>query len=133
MGGCIPPPCKKMAITPNNNDPKEPKLGDFSYISMTNLPYPFWHSKKQKKGFLKSFGYILSVFSKFGFKIASVTIQSKRMQKWYFWSQILFFKKFPMVFWSPTPSYAKNGSNWFLQGGVDNTPHTGSFLSQFKG
>ena len=25
-----------MAITPKNNDPKEPKLYDFSYISMTN-------------------------------------------------------------------------------------------------
>ena len=24
-----------------------------------------------------------------------------------FWSQILFSKKFPMVFWSPTPSYVK--------------------------
>ena len=24
-------PCRKMAITPKNNDPKEPKLRDFSY------------------------------------------------------------------------------------------------------
>ena len=39
--GHIPPPCRKMAITPKNNDPKEPKLRDFSYISMTNPPIPF--------------------------------------------------------------------------------------------
>ena len=29
-----------MAITPKNNDPKESKLCDFSYISMTNPPIP---------------------------------------------------------------------------------------------
>ena len=27
-----------MAITPKNNDPKEPRLRDFSYVSMTNPP-----------------------------------------------------------------------------------------------
>ena len=46
-----PPPTKKMAITPKDNDPKEPKLCDFSFISMTN-PYSFGGSKWQKKGFL---------------------------------------------------------------------------------
>ena len=45
-------PCRKNAITPKNNDPKEPKLHDFSYISMTNPPIPFGGSKWQKKGFL---------------------------------------------------------------------------------
>ena len=35
------PPYRKTAITPKNNDPKEPKLRDFSYISMTNPPIPF--------------------------------------------------------------------------------------------
>ena len=44
-----------MAITPKNNDPKEPKLCDFSYISMTNPPIPFWGLKMAKKGFLKHF------------------------------------------------------------------------------
>ena len=40
-----------MAITKKNNDPKEPKLYDFSYISMTNPPIPFWGLKMAKKGF----------------------------------------------------------------------------------
>ena len=40
-GGSFLPPYRKMAITPKNNDPKEPKLCDFSYISMTNPPIPF--------------------------------------------------------------------------------------------
>ena len=52
--GHIPPPCRKMAITPKNNDPREPKLYNFSYISMT-LPYPFGGSKWQNKGLLKHF------------------------------------------------------------------------------
>ena len=38
---------RKMAITPKNNDSKEPKLYDFSYISMTNPPIPFGGSKWQ--------------------------------------------------------------------------------------
>ena len=46
------PPYRKMAITPKNDDPKEPKLCDFSYISMTNPPIPFWWLKMAKKGFL---------------------------------------------------------------------------------
>jgi len=44
-----------MAITPKNNDPKEPKLRDFSYISMTNPPLPFGGSKWQKRGFYSIF------------------------------------------------------------------------------
>ena len=46
------PPYRKMAITPKNNDPKVPKLCDFSYISMTNPPIPFWGLKMAKKGVL---------------------------------------------------------------------------------
>ena len=56
-GGVFRPPYRKMEITPKNNDPKELKLRDFSYISMTTLPYPFWGSKWQKgvsKAFLLS-------------------------------------------------------------------------------
>ena len=45
-GGRFPPPYRKMAITPKNNDPKELKLRDFSYITMT---------KWRKKGFLEHF------------------------------------------------------------------------------
>jgi len=40
-----------MEINPKNNDPIEPKLFDFSYISMTNPPIPFWGLKIAKKGF----------------------------------------------------------------------------------
>ena len=39
-----------MAITPKNNDPKEPKLCDFFYISMKNPPIPFRGLKMAKKG-----------------------------------------------------------------------------------
>ena len=54
VGGGVfrPPPYRKMAITPKNNDPKEPKLCDFSYISMTNPPKPFCGLKMAKRGFL---------------------------------------------------------------------------------
>ena len=38
-----------MAITPKNNDPKEPKICDFSYILMTNPLIPFWGLKMAKK------------------------------------------------------------------------------------
>ena len=44
-----PTPYRKMAITPKNNDPKEPKLCDFSYISMTNPLISFWGLKMAKK------------------------------------------------------------------------------------
>ena len=44
------PPYQKMAITPKNDDPKEPKLCDFSYISMTKPPIPFLGPKMAKKG-----------------------------------------------------------------------------------
>ena len=50
-GGVI-RPYQKMASTPKNNDPKEPKLCDFSFISMTNPSIPFWGLKMAKKGFL---------------------------------------------------------------------------------
>ena len=46
------PPYRKMAITPKNDDPKEPKLCDFSYILMTNLLIPFFGLKMEKKRFL---------------------------------------------------------------------------------
>jgi len=58
-----------MAITPKNNDPKELKLRDFSYISMTNPPIPFLGLKMAKKGgfreFFFCFGHILSGFFTF--------------------------------------------------------------------
>ena len=46
-----------MALSPKNNDPKEPKLCDFSYISMTNpLPLlPLWGLKRADKGFFIAF------------------------------------------------------------------------------
>ena len=49
------PPYRKMAITPKNDDPKEPKLCDFSYISMTDPPKSFWGLKMAKKGVSKAF------------------------------------------------------------------------------
>ena len=49
------PPYRKMAITPKNDDPKEPKLCDFSYISITNPPIHFWELKMAKKGFFTAF------------------------------------------------------------------------------
>ena len=39
--GCFLPPYRKMAITPKIYDPKEPKLCDFSLISLTNPPMHF--------------------------------------------------------------------------------------------
>ena len=50
--GRLMPPYRKMAIAPKINDLKEPKLRDFSYISMTNPSIPFWGLKMAKKGFL---------------------------------------------------------------------------------
>ena len=44
-----------MAITPKNNDPKELKLRDFSYISMANPPIPFLGLKMAKKGGFRAF------------------------------------------------------------------------------
>ena len=49
------PPCRKMAITPKNIDPTEPKLRDFSYISIKNPPIPFLVLKMAKKGVSKAF------------------------------------------------------------------------------
>ena len=49
------PPYRKMAIISKNNDPKEPKLCDFSYISMTNPPIPFLGLKMVKKGVSRAF------------------------------------------------------------------------------
>ena len=46
---------REMAITPKNNDPKEPKLCDFSYISMTNPLLPLWGLKRADKGFFIAF------------------------------------------------------------------------------
>ena len=54
-GGVFRPPYRKMAITPKNNDPKELKLRDFSYISMTNPPIPFLGLKMAKKGGFRAF------------------------------------------------------------------------------
>ena len=44
-----------MAITPENNDPKELKLRDFSYVSMTNPPITFLGLKMAKKGGFRAF------------------------------------------------------------------------------
>ena len=54
-GGVYHPPYQKMAITPLNSDPKEPKLCDFSYISMTNPPIPFLGLKMARKGVFIAF------------------------------------------------------------------------------
>ena len=53
--GHIPPPCRKMAITPKNNDPREPKLCEFFYISMTIPPIPFLGLKMAQKGGFRAF------------------------------------------------------------------------------
>ena len=47
--GAFSPPYRKMAITPKDNDPKEPKICYFSYITMTNPPIPFLGLKMAKK------------------------------------------------------------------------------------
>ena len=49
-----------MAIAPKNNDPKEPKLCDFSYISMTNPLLPLWGLKRADKGFFYSIFVVCS-------------------------------------------------------------------------
>ena len=49
-GGCFLPPYQKFAITPKNNVLEEPKLCDFSYISMTNPSIPFWGLNMARKG-----------------------------------------------------------------------------------
>ena len=54
-GGVFHPPYRKIAITPKINDPCEPKLGDFSDISMTNTPIPFRTPKQTKKGGFQHF------------------------------------------------------------------------------
>ena len=46
-----------MAFTPENNDPKEPKLCDFSYISMT---IPFLGLKMVKEGVFIAF-FLLAI------------------------------------------------------------------------
>ena len=47
-GGVLSTPYQKIAIAPKINDPCKPKLGDFSYISMTNTPYPFGPQNRHK-------------------------------------------------------------------------------------
>ena len=59
-----PPPGQKMAITPENQNPKELKLCDFSYISLTNPPIPFFGLKMAKKGGFRAF--LLSAVLIFG-------------------------------------------------------------------
>ena len=60
---------------------------------------------------------VFITFSNFGCKIAIFTVQAESTQKWYFLvSNPIFQKKIPIVFWSPTPSCAKKGSNWSLNG-----------------
>ena len=54
----------KIAITPINNDLEEPKLCDFSYISMTKPP--FLGLKMVKKGF--SIAFLLSAVPIYGSK-----------------------------------------------------------------
>ena len=57
------PPYRKMAITPKNDDPKEPKLFDFSYISMTKPPIPFLGAQNgEKRGFYSIFGVDGTIF-----------------------------------------------------------------------
>ena len=60
-----------MTITPKYNDPKEPKLCDFSYIFMTNPPIPFWGLKMAKKRFYSIFGVCCTNLRiiKFGFLV----------------------------------------------------------------
>ena len=51
-----PTPYRKMAITPKNNDPKEPKLCDFSYISIYDKPsHTLLGAQNGKKGVFIAF------------------------------------------------------------------------------
>ena len=54
-GRFLPPPYQKMPIIPKNNDLKEPKPCDFSYISMTNPVIPLMGLKMAKKGVSMAF------------------------------------------------------------------------------
>ena len=76
-----------MAISPNNNDLKEPKLYDFSYISMTNPPIPFWGLKMVVSIIYSNFVVGGTNFSimKFGFlaffeaKMTKIVILDKKL------------------------------------------------------
>ena len=56
------------------------------------------------------FEWFLSFFSNFGCKIASVTVQAKSMQKWYFFVSNPIFKKFSYGILVPHPFLCKK--NW---------------------
>jgi len=53
------------------------------------------------------FDWFLSLFQTLDVKYLLSVFNLKVHKNHTFWSQILFFKNFPMVFWSPTPSYVK--------------------------
>ena len=64
------------------------------------------------------FDWFLSLFQTSNVKYL-LTLKLKLRKNHTFWSQTLFFKNFPMVFSSPTPSYVKKIGlkwplNWFL-------------------
>ena len=72
------------------------------------------------------FDWFLSLFQTSDVKYLLSLFKLKVRKNHTFWSQTLFFKNFPMVFWSPTPSYVKNlvkmVSKWVFIGGVENAP-----------
>ena len=58
------------------------------------------------------FDWILSLFQTSDVKYLLSLFKLKVRKNRAFWSQTLIFKKFSMVFWSPTPSYVKkSGQN----------------------
>ena len=69
-----------MAITPKNNDPKEPKLCDFSYISMTNPLIPFLGLKMPKKGIFYSI-FVVGVTNFRIIKLSFLVIFEGKMTK----------------------------------------------------
>ena len=87
---------------------------------------------------INSFGYILSgfiTFSKFGCKIAAVTVQAKSTQKWYFFVSNPIFKKiFLWYFGPPPPLMQKNQVKMVLKqvfiGGVVYTPPVQQLIAQ---
>ena len=61
------------------------------------------------------FDWFLSLFQTLDVKYLLSLFKLKVRKNSTFWSKTLFFENFPMVFWSPTPSYIKKlGQNGFL-------------------
>ena len=80
------------------------------------------------------FEWFLSLFQILDVKQLLSLFKLKVRKNGTFLSQILFLKNFPMVFWSPTPSYAKNWVKLVLKqvfiGGVVYAPPVQQLIAQ---